>query len=180
MRRGISQHSRPESLLSGCLPFQYMQFTHVCSDFASAWTKSSHYFVLMLPLHSFMFHMRMLCFLWPFYPSLTDSMTSSWNRNDKLPFLSICSLKRYLKPANNSTKGIPVDKDFFFRIVFVSERGNRGRKKGRKTLMQKRNINWLPLACAPTCLGTEPTTKAFALTRIKLRTFSFGELHPTN
>ena len=49
-------------------------------------------------------------------------------------------------------------KDF---IYLLFDRGE-GREKGKETLMCKRNIGWLPLACPQS--GTWPTTQACALT----------------
>ena len=63
-------------------------------------------------------------------------------------------------PNNNDWKTLNIFKRFYY--LFFRERGKGERKRGRETLMCKRNINCLPLAHFQ--LGTWPATQACALT----------------
>ena len=53
----------------------------------------------------------------------------------------------------------------FFKIlcIYFLRHGEGGRKRGRKTAMGERNINWLPLT-RPQWGGAWPATQACALT----------------
>ena len=53
---------------------------------------------------------------------------------------------------------------FFFKISFIyfRDRGREGEKRGREIVVCERNIDWLPLAYAPT--RTKLATQAWALT----------------
>ena len=66
---------------------------------------------------------------------------------------------------------------FKYFIYLFLERGREG-ERGREIWMRERNIDWLPLARAPTKQGPNPQTQACALSGNQTRNLSVCRMMP--